>query len=249
MTVKKWFIETGKPVKNGDPICELEIDGETRVEQIWHHPEEQGGVLWSYVQLGGEVGPSGQLLEISWNTLRSNDPTKKIHTSARRPLHRRSRYPDIFISYRHVDTDAYAWRLHERLTTAMGEDGVFIDEFSILPGEVYEWTIQQAAAHCAAMVVLIGPTWMTIADEDGRRRIDNEADLLRREVCAALDRGTWVFPVLIGDAGRPTRQELPDDLVGLTQLQTPRLSARDWPERVRLLEKQLRDAVHEVQIS
>jgi len=44
--------------------------------------------------------------------------------------------------------------------------------------------------------VPIGRQWATLADEEGRRRLDDPDDYVRFEVQAALERGVRVIPVL-----------------------------------------------------
>jgi hypothetical protein len=42
---------------------------------------------------------------------------------------------------------------------------------------------------------LIGDQWVTITDEDGRRRLDNPDDFVRLEIEAALTRNVRVIPL------------------------------------------------------
>jgi len=46
-----------------------------------------------------------------------------------------------------------------------------LHENSHQPGEIFPWTIQQAAVHARAMFVLIGQKWLTLTDRNGKRRI------------------------------------------------------------------------------
>ncbi len=155
-------------------------------------------------------------------------PHDNLHSTARATLTRRQVYPEIFVNYRQADTEAYAWRLHESLTQRYGKDAVFLDQFSIRPGESYRWTLQQAVVHCKVLICLIGPHWLCFQDDDDHPRIQGDSDLVHRELCAAMDRGTVVIPVITPKAEVPNQRDLPDDLGGLEELQFMNLSARHW---------------------
>ena len=63
------------------------------------------------------------------------------------------------------------------------------------------------------MLVVIGPRWLTAADPNGRRRLDDPDDLTRLEVAAALRRGIRVVPVLVGGAAMPSGAICPTTFV------------------------------------
>jgi hypothetical protein len=144
------------------------------------------------------------------------------------PYVRRPRYPAISLSYRRADSEALTGRLQETLSREFGDDDVFMDQFSILPGEPYPWAIQQAAAHCDVLIAVMGPSWLEPGVEVGKRRLDLRTDLLRREVTAALDRGTRVIPVLLPGATIPTWFDLPEGMHGLQLLQAIEIGLRHW---------------------
>ena len=116
------------------------------------------------------------------------------------------------------------------MSSSWGDVDVFLDQYRIQPGEVFPWTIQQAAVHAKAMVVLVGPKWLTLADSHGNRRLDYENDYVRREVVAALDRGTLVVPILLPGASIPDRYSLPTEMQSLLEVQFYELSHRHWRE-------------------
>lgn len=224
MIVRKWLAH-GK-FQPGDPLCEIETDGVVSVVKDTRlHPEDYGGIYHYFVAEGAEVPPSGLLLEYG-DSLGGGDD--RLHQSAYRPLVRRKEYPRFFLSYRREDSEPYAWRLHESMSGTWGAVDVFMDQFSINPGEVFPWVIQQAAIHAKTMIVLIGPKWFEMKDERGSRRLFDEHDYVHREICAALDRGTLVVPILLPGADIPERHSLPDGLQGITELQFFPLSARHW---------------------
>jgi hypothetical protein len=59
---------------------------------------------------------------------------------------------------------------------------------------------------CAVPVALIGRQWLTLADQEGQRRLDNAGDYVRFEVHRALERGVRVIPVLV-DGAKPPRAD------------------------------------------
>ena len=70
---------------------------------------------------------------------------------------------------------------------------------------------------CDVLVAVIGKRWLSAADEEGRRRLDNPEDFVRVEVGTALKRGVRVIPVLVEGASMPRAAELPEDLKALVR--------------------------------
>src|SRR5580700_7137111 len=102
----------------------------------------------------------------------------------------------IFISYRRQETSHLAGRLYDRLADRFGESQVFIDVDTIEPGVDFAEEIFRAVAACNVLLAIIGPTWLTAADERGHRRLDDPNDIVRLEVEAALARAVRVIPIL-----------------------------------------------------
>src|SRR6266540_4819377 len=121
----------------------------------------------------------------------------------------------VFISYRLEDTAPYARLLQYELRERIPDVRVFMDVDSIEPGQNFVEVIQQAVSSCEVMLVLIGRHWLGATDQDGRRRLDGPADLVRLEVQEALDRGIRVIPVLVDGVLMPRREQLPEPLVAL----------------------------------
>jgi hypothetical protein len=117
-----------------------------------------------------------------------------------------------------------------------------MDQVAIRPGEIFPWAIQQAAVHAQAMLVILGRNWL-VPDSQGRRRIDNETDYVRREICAGLDRGTLVVPLLVPGAGIPDMYSLPEDLRRLSDVQFYELDHRRWRVEVSQLADYLKERV------
>jgi len=132
--------------------------------------------------------------------------------------------PGIFINYRHADALPHARLLQVNLRERFPGAHVFMDLESIEAGLDFVKVISTAVASCGVMVVLIGPQWATLADQQGRRRLDDPDDYVRFEIRAALNRRIRVIPVLV-DGAQPLRhQELPPDLRKLARLNVLEMS-------------------------
>jgi hypothetical protein len=134
--------------------------------------------------------------------------------------------PRIFISYRREDSSGQAGRLYDRLAAVFGADQVFMDVDDILPGENFATTLRNNVEAADIAVVVIGPRWLTAADSEGRRRLDDETDFVRREVLDALLRGKRVVPVLLNGTEMPAERELPEPLRALALCQAFELQDR-----------------------
>lgn len=78
------------------------------------------------------------------------------------------------------------------------------------------------------LLVVIGPNWLSSADPDGRRRLDDPEDNHRREIEAALRRRIRVIPVLVSQAAMPAMHELPESLTTLARRQSFELDTGRW---------------------
>src|SRR4051812_8092563 len=114
----------------------------------------------------------------------------------------------IFISYRRTDTAGYAGRLAEELRARFGRSNVFMDVDTIPGGNEYVEHVRETLARCAVTLVLIGDEWLD-RGPDGTRRIDDETDLVRREIAWALAHpGGTVIPVVVERAPMPSDEDL-----------------------------------------
>ena len=118
----------------------------------------------------------------------------------------------VFLSYRRATDLAYALRLHDFLTQRIGTESVFFDLHTLGPGSEFPTAIAEAIADSDVLIALIGPTWSTVAEKDGRRRLDDPADFVRRELEEALEHKIRIVPVLVGEAKMPGVADLPPTL-------------------------------------
>ncbi|MBN1201935.1 MAG: TIR domain-containing protein [Anaerolineae bacterium] len=130
----------------------------------------------------------------------------------------------IFISYRRQDSEGYVGRLYDHLVQHFDHADVFMDVDNIEPGADFVQTLEDAVAACDVFIAVIGPSWLTITDEAGRRRLDQPNDFVRIEIASALKGGQLVIPVLVGRAPMPAPVDLPDDLASLARRNAIELS-------------------------
>jgi ankyrin repeat protein len=83
------------------------------------------------------------------------------------------------------------------------------------PGEDFRASIRRRIEGSQILLALIGPRWLSAAGASGRRRLDDEQDLVRLEIAAALARELRVIPVLLHGAAMPRASELPAELTPL----------------------------------
>ncbi|MER7070256.1 toll/interleukin-1 receptor domain-containing protein [Terrabacter sp. NPDC000476] len=129
----------------------------------------------------------------------------------------------VFISYRREETAYPAAWLYDRLVDRYGGH-VFKDVDSIRLGDDFVEVITRAVGSCQVLLALIGHRWLTVTDQDGRRRLDDPDDFVRLEVEAALARDVRVIPILVEGASLPRPEELPPSLAGLVRRQALELS-------------------------
>jgi TIR domain len=128
----------------------------------------------------------------------------------------------IFINYRGDDSQTAAVLIDQHLTARFGSDLVFLDCRSIPAGMDFVDELLRRVRTCSALLVVIGPHWLTLTNEVGRRRIDDPQDWLRREIVEALTHGLRVIPVLLDGVTLPAEEDLPADIAGLNrQYQRP----------------------------
>ena len=148
----------------------------------------------------------------------------------------------VFISYRRSDTGAYADAVAQRLAAVQFES-VFQDREDIALADNYADRIREGLAESDAVLVLIGPSWLTVRNHAGGRRLDDENDWVRREVALALELHKPVVPVLFDGARVPDVQSLPVNLVTLATTQGYDVNGnyleRDLDDLARRLERDL----------
>ena len=138
----------------------------------------------------------------------------------------------IFISYRRSDEPGYVRALVSDLRHTFGGQHIFLDMETIEGGVDFAATIERALADSEVLLAVIGPEWMTAADETGELRLHDPEDFVALEIATALNLDVPVIPVLVKDAPIPERKRLPDRLQTLASLQVVVMSHDRWEEDI-----------------
>jgi hypothetical protein len=135
--------------------------------------------------------------------------------------------PLVFINYRDCDQPWAAVLLDHVLSRRLGDDAVFLDSRSVLPGAEFDQALLTAVQRSEVLLVVVGDQWLAAQGAHGRRLIDRRQDWVRREIAAAFASQTTVVPVLIGDAAVLRPETLPTNIRRLATCQYVRLRHRD----------------------
>jgi hypothetical protein len=151
----------------------------------------------------------------------------------------------VFISYRRQDSAAYAGRVYDAMVARFGERNVFMD-LDLAPGVDFVERITNAVSACQVLIEVIGPTWATVKDDEGKIRIADPEDFVRLELEIALKRPeVTVIPVLVSGAQMPDRRDLPAELGAIARRNALELSDRRWRYDVGQLISALEDLLAE----
>lgn len=121
--------------------------------------------------------------------------------------------PHIFISYRRQDSAEITGRIHDRLVRKFGAHRVFRDVYDIPAGRDFRAVLNEEVGRCDIFLAIIGPQWVRISDDEGKRRLEQPDDFVRIEVESALNNPkTLVIPVLVDRASMPVEGDLPESL-------------------------------------
>ena len=146
----------------------------------------------------------------------------------------------IFISYRRDDSEGEAGRLFDDLTRAFGDDTVFMDVAGIKPGVDFRRAIEDNVASCGVFLAIVGPTWISIENAEGERRLEDPNDFVALEIVSALKREVPVIPVLVHDAKMPAASLLPESLQSFAFRNSVEISHARWNSDVALLVEALK---------
>lgn len=150
----------------------------------------------------------------------------------------------VFISYRRDDAVSEANLIAHSVKELVGDDLVFLDTSSIYPSENWPKKLKEKIQSAKIVIAVIGPNWIRVSDEWGRRRLDNPDDWVRKEIETALASKAKLFPILVKEARLPPPEVLPDSLQELTEKQVIELRSNYWDHDIRLLLSQLDNIIN-----
>jgi hypothetical protein len=155
---------------------------------------------------------------------------------------------DIFISYRRDDEPGMATALYFELEKAFSADSLFMDvEGGISPGDDFVTVLESQVAKCNVMLAMVGKGWLTAADVDGQRRIDNPEDFVRIEIESAIRLGKRVIPVLINRTEMPRATNLPTSMGALARRHAVRLTQERFRADAKGLVEAIKRALVEIE--
>ncbi|SFL13603.1 TIR domain-containing protein [Streptosporangium canum] len=136
--------------------------------------------------------------------------------------------PEIFLNYRTGDGENTAAYLDEKLSERFGPGTVYRATKSIEFGQRFDDSLIKNVRRCQILLAIIGPGWLDAMNRRGERALDATDDWVRKEIIEALTYGLVVVPVLDGTKlPRLQRQDLPEDLADLADLQSAQIGSKD----------------------
>ncbi len=226
------------------------VSGEERVNIVWQHDfqlrvvgeeddDDSSGISTEIIV--AIIGLISTVLVALIGIIGSRRASDKPKPSTEKP----EQVSDLrlFISYRRVDSEAWAKLLYESLKPHFAKDAIFRDIEHIDYGDDFRVKINEAVWSCGVLIALIGKKWLrvTAKDTDGerRKRIFMEGDYVRREIAAALERNIRVIPVLVDGAKMPSADDLPDDLKKLAYCNAVNVRSDSYNDDIKRLLRQL----------
>lgn len=139
----------------------------------------------------------------------------------------------IFISYRTGDGADKATALARDLGQVFGSDAVFLDKEDLPGGSAWREEIGRALQQQPVLLLLLTPQLIEATGPDGRLRIADADDPVRREVELALQASAHLIPVLCdGLQSPPDATRLPAPFNRIGELTWRKLRAYDWAHDV-----------------
>lgn len=135
--------------------------------------------------------------------------------------------------------------LYNELQKYFSKDQIFKDFNTILPGDDFVVSIDNALRKCDVLIVVIGKSWLGMKDVGGKRRLDDPDDFVRLEVATALARNIQVIPVLFDDVPMPRPEDLPDNMKSLYRRQFVEIDSKRFEDDVRNLAEAIKKVLPE----
>lgn len=95
-------------------------------------------------------------------------------------------------------------------------------------GDAWPDRIDKALQSATVLLPVIGATWLKIADDHGRRRLDRPDDWVCGEIRHAVERRLPIIPLLLSKTQMPPREALPESIGNLSRIQAFELRDDRW---------------------
>lgn len=163
----------------------------------------------------------------------------KKEQAAKRKQSSKKGKPFVFISYRRADSSAASRWLFDAIQRTFGPDSIFMDTEAIRVSAEWPKAIQRGLQRATHLVAVIGPQWLRVTDDYGRRRIDRDDDWVRAEIAHALQHRKRILPILLAPNAMPRAAALPDEVENLAYVQPFELRNDRWESDLNLLVREL----------
>ena len=121
---------------------------------------------------------------------------------------------EIFINYRREDDPGFVHALHSNLRSEFSEEQLFMDrDGKIKPGVDFIDFLDSMIDSSDVMLVILGRNWLKLLKD----RTNETDDFVQFEIRAALEKNKVVIPVLVGGAGFPKPEALPEAIRSLSR--------------------------------
>jgi hypothetical protein len=145
---------------------------------------------------------------------------------------------DIVISYRREDSQPTSSAIYRELVRRFGTGRVLFDITEVPVGQDYDQFVRGVIRQAKAVIVVIGPQWLTV-EKKGVRRLAAEDDPVRGEIVAALEASVPLIPLLVQGAQAPDPDALPASIRPLAKLNMRPIDERHWDAEMDALTKRL----------
>lgn len=147
----------------------------------------------------------------------------------------------IFISYRTADGVDKATALARDLGEIFGDEAVFLDKDDLRGGTAWRQEIHRALDARPILLLLVTPLLLNAVDDQGRVRIADDDDPVRKALQAALEAGASVIPLLCDGLDEvPDASRLPAPFERIGDLTWRKLRAYDWDNDIERLSDDLK---------
>lgn len=207
MGLLSWGEVIGVTITPTERGCQVIVTSEARLSTtMMDYGKNQGNVNSFVDGFQRALEMSNVPTQTTMKTVRPPEPPQAVPSSADQ---------HIFISYRRADSIDICGRIYDRLVADFGKEGVFKDVDNIPLGVDFREYLRETLDDVTAVLVVIGPDWVTVADKEGNPRLHDPNDWVRVEVESALSRDIPVVPLLVYGARMPRAHQLPDSLASL----------------------------------